>query len=105
MPPPQAGPYPAAAFGQAPQQQQQVPQMQQQPQQLSMGGVPPVSAPPQSLGYGGAAPDVVLSPTNPFASAAGGAPAGANPFSAAPPPGAAAAGSNVEQEWNAFFTR
>lgn len=108
----QAGPYPAAALG----QQQSMPVLPQQPQsqqqQLPMSGIAPVSAPPPSVGYGGAAapaaaPDVVLSPTNPFASsvpASGAAPAaagaaGSNPF------GAPVGGSNVEQEWNAFFSR
>jgi hypothetical protein len=107
----QMGRYPSAALGQQPlssaQQQPGYPagfQQQQQQQQPSMGGLAPVSAPPPS-GYGtaaAAAPEVVLSPTNPFASvpagAAGGA--GSNPFGPA-----AGAGSNVDQEWNAFFAR
>ena len=102
----QVGPYPAAAMGQ---QQQQMPRLQQQPPSMggvgSMGGLAPVSAPPASYGGAAAAPDVVLSPTNPFASvpagpaavpvAAGGVGVGANPFG----------GSNVDQEWNAFFAR
>jgi hypothetical protein len=96
------------------QQQQQMPGLQQQQQQQplsmggvgSMGGLAPVSAPPASYGGAAAAPDVVLSPTNPFASvpagpaavpvaAGGGGAGGANPFG----------GSNVDQEWNAFFAR
>jgi hypothetical protein len=91
------------------QQQQQMPGLQQQPPSMggvgSMGGLAPVSAPPASYGGAAAAPDVVLSPTNPFASvpagpaavpvATGGVGVGANPFG----------GSNVDQEWNAFFAR
>jgi hypothetical protein len=113
----QMGPYPSAALGQQPmpagQQQPGYPAgfPQQQQQSLggvgSMGGLAPVSAPPPS-GYGtaaAAAPEVVLSPTNPFASvpAGGAGGTGSNPFSAGPAAGAGS--SNVDQEWNAFFAR